>query len=100
MIALMERFEWKRVAVISDLENLFHSRIATTLADRIQNDNDKELVYQGGLVRLTSTFEDQVLSNLKQRQARIIFITASGPQLGNILCKAAESGSKLFVGYC
>ena len=92
MIELMERFEWKRVAVISDLETLFHSHIATTLADRIQSDNDKELVYQGGLVRLTSIFEDQVLSIIRQRRARIIFITASGPQIANILCKAAESG--------
>ena len=92
MISLMERFEWKRVAVISDLETLFHSHIATTLADRIQSDNDKELVYQGGLVRLTNIFEDQVLTDLRQRRARIIFITASGPQIANTLCKAAESG--------
>ena len=91
-IALMKRFEWKRVAVISDLETLFHSQIAATLADRIQSDNDKELVYQGGLVKLTNIFEDQVLSDLRQRRARIIFITASGPQIANILCKAAESG--------
>ena len=91
-ISLMERFEWRRVAVISDLETLFHSHIATTLADRIQNDNDKELVYQGGLVKLTSIFEDQVLTDLRQTHARIVFITASGPQIANILCKAAESG--------
>ena len=92
MIALMERYNWKRIAVISDLETVFHSQIAVTLANRIQSDNDKELVYQGGLVRLMNIFEDKVLFDLRQTQARIIFITASGAQIANILCKAAKSG--------
>ena len=92
MIALMERFEWERVAIINDQESVFHSQIGITLAQRIESDNDKELVYQGRLVRLMNIFEDKVLFDLRQTRARIIFITASGAQIANILCKAAESG--------
>lgn len=91
MIGLMDRFDWKRIAIVQDLETKFHSAIAEELAKKILASNDnKEVVYHGGMVNTVDQFANDCINGIIERRARIILVSATGPQTAKLLCLAGQ----------
>lgn len=95
MIGLMDKFDWKRIAIVQDLETTFHSAIAEELAKKILATNgEKEVVYHCGMVHTVDQFATDCINGIIGRKARIIFVSATGPQTAKILCLAGQRDMK------
>ena len=105
MTQLMERFQWKNVALVQDLETIFMSNIAASFAKLITSNPNYNLVYRGGLIRTIDTIYTQVLDAIQQSEARIIFVAANFPQVANLMCFASQYNMVypdyqwVFIGY-
>ena len=90
MTQLMEHFQWKNVALVQDLETIFHSNIGASFEELISSNPNYNLVYRGGLIRTIDTIYTQVLDAIQQSEARIIFVAANSPQVAKLLCYASQ----------
>lgn len=91
MVSLMERYNWSKIAIIQDLETKFHFEIAQVLAKQLILVPNKTVTYHGGLIGTNDRYIDESIAKVKSSKTRIIFVSATGPQIAKLLCKAAKN---------
>ena len=89
MIHLMEEYHWSKIAIVVNQESVFYTGIATSLVNNLKG-TERKVIYQGGLLKLVDDIESQVLSELPQAKARIVFLAAEAVQIASFLCKAYQ----------
>ena len=88
MIAIMDRFNWKKVSMVVDLENSFLSGIGAKFTQTISQRKDLELVYHGSILQLFNV--EDLIEGIINSEARIIFLSTTAPQAARIYCLAAK----------
>ena len=89
MLHLMEEFDWKKIAVIQDVESYYYSGIATYLLKEL---SDTQIIYSGDLYKLEDELYKDTLEKIQSKGAKIIFVSANGNQISKLLCMAGEKG--------
>ncbi len=89
MAHLIQQYKWSNTAIISSQTSLYFDGIATALVDKIKYLN-KTVSYYGQLIDLIEDFEDQVLDDLIEVGARVVFLSLGRVQTTSLLCKAHE----------
>ena len=92
IIALMKRYGWNKVGLVEDLDTPFYSGIAHQFARAVNNLNDKEIIYQGGLVNTNDQFINTTLSGIQSSGSRIVIVSATRHETTKLLCYAADKG--------
>ena len=90
MLSLMKHYGWNKVGVVQDLDTIFHSGIAESFIEMINNTDDYIINYHGGLIQTRQDMIDVSLDNIKLTGTRIIFLQTTGPQTTAFLCAAAR----------
>ena len=82
MVELMNRFDWKDIVVVYNVNNRYYAGIANVLTNKIPNNI---------LLRTSSDelFHDDTLDQIQQH-GRIVFVSAPASQIVNLLCRAAK----------
>jgi gamma-aminobutyric acid type B receptor len=88
-IQLLIKRNWSRIAIIQDIATIFHSGIGDALTASLPKWNFT-LHYHNGLVQTRQSIVDNSLMEIKNAGARIVFVSATGPQTAQLLCTAAE----------
>ena len=89
MVHLIRQYKWSNTAIISSQTSLYFDGIATALVDEIRYLN-KTVSYYGQLIDLIEEFQDQVLDDLIEARARVVFLSLDRVQITSLLCKAHE----------
>ena len=93
MLAIMDQFQWTRIAVVNEFVNVFLRDIGDTLVEAIESSPDKQLLYHG---RLTGSGTGQkeeigeVLAGIRENGAFVIFLSLSVSQAVQLLCEAGR----------
>uniref|UniRef100_A0A1X7V2H3 G-protein coupled receptors family 3 profile domain-containing protein n=1 Tax=Amphimedon queenslandica TaxID=400682 RepID=A0A1X7V2H3_AMPQE len=90
MLSLMKRFGWRKVGVVQDLGTIFHSGIAESFIDLIQDNDEYTINYHGGIIHARDELINSALDNIKATRTRIVFLQTTGPQTAKFLCAAAN----------
>ena len=88
-IALLDQFNWTRVATIYDGNGVFFSSTANVFVDALES-SGKTNVLESTIEGIDNLYIDSVLSQIRTTGARIVFLSMSEAQAATILCKAAE----------
>ena len=88
-IALMNKFNWTRVATIYDGSSTLFSSTAIAFLDILKSAG-KTSVLESALNGVEDFVIDRVLGQVRRRGARVIFLSVSDVQAATILCKVAE----------
>ena len=90
MVELMNSFNWKRAGVIYNAENAFNFGIANSFIEIMNNSPNKELLFNSILFGTrNNAFFEQAITTIKERGARVIFVSTSAEQVAKLLCMAA-----------
>lgn len=90
MVDLMGLFDWKRAGVIYNAENAFNFGIANSFIEIMHNSPNKELLFNSVLFGTrNNAFFEQAITTIKDRGARVIFVSTSAEQVAKLLCMAA-----------
>ena len=88
VISMMDAFDWKKVALVADFENSFHSGIGDAFINKVNSRDDLNLLYRGNLLQLRNI--DKTVRGILESRARIIFLSTTAPQTAKIYCVAAS----------
>ena len=87
-VALMERFNWRRVGLIFDGSGFFFNAIANTFREKVESRNYTLLLDQG--IDSTPGFVTAALNLVQTLGVRIIFAPTTIPESVEIMCQAAK----------
>ena len=88
VIALMERFNWRRVGLIFDGSGFFFNAIANTFREQVGSRNYTLLLDQG--IDSTHGFVAAALDLVQTSGVRIIFAPTTIPESVEIMCQASK----------
>ena len=88
VIALMERFNWRRVGLIFDGSSFFFNAIANTFREQVGSRNYALLFDQG--IDSSPGFVAAALNLVQTSGVRIIFAPTTIPESVEIMCQAAK----------
>ena len=88
-IHLIKQYEWTNIAIISNQANVFFNGIGTALEEEVVK-LGKRIILRGHLG--DEEFDDQILDDLVEVQARVVFIPADRVEITRLLCKAHSRG--------
>ena len=88
VIALMERFNWRRVGLIFDGSGFYFNAIANTFREQVESRNYTLLLDQG--IDSTPGFVTAALDLVQTSGVRIIFAPTTIPESVEIMCQAAK----------
>ena len=90
MISLMDRYNWTKIAIIQDLETKFYTNIGELLAKQLLATPNKTFAFHGGLVGINEKLIESSIKKIQTSNSRIVFVSATGPQVAKLLCVAAK----------
>ena len=89
MIALMDHFNWNKVSTIYDEQGVYFQTTAELFQEVITKSASNTLVLHLGIDD-SDIFIDHALDQITNKAARIIYVSATIPQSGILMCKAAN----------
>ena len=89
MIALMDHFNWNKVSTIYDEQGVYFQTTAELFHEVITKSASNTLVLHLGIDD-SDIFIDHALDQIANKATRIIYVSATIPQSGILMCKAAN----------
>ena len=91
MTAILDQFNWKRIAIVTEVENNYYFGISDDMINEINKYPDKQLVLKGDVLGLGDYEYDEIIDNIKVKGVFVIFVTMSYPMTAKLLCLAAKN---------
>ena len=90
-IALIKTFNWTNVATVYDGSGVFFYSTALSFLDIVRQSGKTSLL-ESAIEGTSDLYIDAMLTSVRQKGVRIIFLSVSEAQSSTILCKAADQG--------
>ena len=90
-LALMDRFGWRRIGIIYDLDSAYFTHVATYFQSQVQVTPDKEVIYTASILRHNIP-TDQIVSNIRSQAVRVLFVALNDLQAAELLCQFQAKG--------
>ena len=91
-LSLMNHLKWNRIAVLYDAGSTFFKRISINLIKAIESSSDKSIVFSAGLSGTNLLLLDQIVSDIRDLEATVVFAALNPNQSNQLLCKLERVG--------
>ena len=91
-LSLMNHLKWNRIAVLYDAGSTFFKRISINLIKAIESSSDKSIVFSAGLSGTNLLLLDQIVSDIRDLEATVVFAALNPHQSNQLLCKLERVG--------
>ena len=91
-LSLMNHLKWNRIAVLYDAGSTLFKRISINLIKAIESSTDKSIVSSAGLSGTNLLLLDQIVSDIRDLEATVVFAALNPHQLHQLLCKLERVG--------
>ena len=91
MTAILDQFDWKRIAIVCEVQDDFHRGISSNMVKEINKYPNKELVLKGDVLGLGDNEYNEIIDSIKVKGVFIIFVTMSPHMTTEMVCLAAKS---------
>ena len=89
-MALMDRFNWSRIAILYDGGSVLLRDISRLLQEVVQRSNNKSVIFFAELNKIISSHLEQLVLDIRDKEATVIFAALNAHQSTEILCKLAQ----------
>ena len=89
-MALMDRFNWSRIAILYDGGSVLLRDISRLLQEVVQRSNNKSVIFFAELNKIIPSHLEQLVLDIRDKQATVIFAALNAHQSTEILCKLAQ----------
>ena len=91
-LSLMNHLKWNQIAVLYDAGSTFFKHISINLIKAIESSSDKSIVFSAGLSGTNLLLLDQIVSDIRDLEATVVFAALNPHQSNQLLCKLERVG--------
>ena len=89
-LALMDQFEWRRIGILYTYGSAYFTNVATYFQKLVQSTGDgKEILFSAGITRADEVFFQQIISDIKNEAATVLFVALNDHLSAELLCRIA-----------
>ena len=92
VLALMDHFEWSRIAIVYDSKSTLYRSIATRLQQSVHSSTNKSVILNTALLGVFPLQLEQAVTDIRNQEATIVFAALNGDQSIKLLCRLALAG--------
>ena len=87
-LALMDRFSWKRIAIVYEFNSAFFTHVATYFENLVKTSTNKEVIFSTGILNKgNDIILEQIVSDLQEQAATVMFVALSDHLASELLCR-------------
>ena len=91
-LSLMDHLNWNRIAILYDTGSTLFKHVSINLIKAIESRNDKSIVFSAGLSGTYLTHLDQIVADIRDLEATVVFAALNPLQSSHLLCKLEQVG--------
>ena len=91
-MAIMDQFKWKRIGLVYDVGSVFHTEVAAYFEQQVKASANKTIVFKVAVIGTWSFYFDGILSNLRNEDVTILFVSLNSQQTSILLNRTYDEG--------